>query len=87
MPELHFKGKEFVYNHHLTVPHRPLVPDADKSVGAARLDGNLMVQGGNLHALKSLLPMYANKVDCIFIDPLCQYLPISVLANAYRVER
>ena len=69
MPELNFKGKEFVYNHHLTVPHRPLVPDADKSVGAARLDGNLIVQGDNLHALKSLLPMYANKVDCIFIDP------------------
>ncbi len=68
MPELNFKGKEFVYNHHLTVPHRPLVPDADKSVGAARLDGNLIVQGDNLHPLKSLLPMYANKVDCIFID-------------------
>ena len=69
MSELNFKGKEFVYNHHLTVPHRPLMPDADKSVGAARLDGNLIVQGDNLHALKSLLPMYAGKVDCIFIDP------------------
>ena len=23
MSELNFKGKEFVYNHHLTVPHRP----------------------------------------------------------------
>ena len=40
MSELNFKGKEFVYNHHLTVPHRPLVPDADKSVGAPRLEGN-----------------------------------------------
>jgi len=69
MSELNFKGKEFVYNHHLTVPHRPLMPDADKSVGAARLDGNLIVQGDNLHALKSLLPLYANQVDCIFIDP------------------
>ena len=69
MPELNFKGKEFVYNHHLTVPHRPLMPDADKSIGPARLDGNLIVQGDNLHALKSLLPMYAGKVDCIFIDP------------------
>ena len=69
MSELNFKGKEFVYNHHLSVPHRPLVPHADKSIGVARLDGNLIVQGDNLHALKSLLPMYANKVDCIFIDP------------------
>ena len=69
MSELNFKGKEFVYNHHLTVPHRPLVPDAGKSIGAARVDGNLIIQGDNLHALKSLLPMYANKVDCVFIDP------------------
>jgi adenine-specific DNA-methyltransferase len=69
MSELNFKGKEFVYNHHLSVPHRPLVPVADKSIGATRLDGNLIVQGDNLHALKSLLPMYANQVDCIFIDP------------------
>ncbi len=69
MPELSFKGKEFVFNHHLAVPHRPLVPDAAKSVGEPRLDGNLIIHGDNLHALKSLLPMYAGKVDCIFIDP------------------
>lgn len=69
MSELNFKGKEFVYNHHLAVPHRPLVPDADKSIGTPRLDGNLIIHGDNLHALKSLLPMYAGKVDCVFIDP------------------
>ena len=69
MSELTFKGQEFVYNHHLTVPHRPLVPDASKSVGDARLDGNLIINGDNLHGLKSLLPMYAGKVDCVFIDP------------------
>lgn len=80
MPELDFKGKEFVYNHHLAVPHRPLIPHPDKSVlpsssgresggEGARLDGNLIIHGDNLHALKSLLPMYAGRVDCIFIDP------------------
>lgn len=73
MPELQFRGKEFVYNHHLTVPFRPLKMHADKSVpdatGEPRLDGNLIVHGDNLHALKALLPMYAGKVDCIFIDP------------------
>ncbi|MGD0861034.1 MAG: site-specific DNA-methyltransferase [Terracidiphilus sp.] len=69
MPELQFKGKEFVYNHHLTVPYHPLVPDAAKSVGAPSLNGNLIIHGDNLHALKALLPMYAGKVDCIFIDP------------------
>ena len=69
MTELYFKGKEFVYNHHLTVPHRPLEMHADKGIGDPRLDGNLILQGDNLHALKALLPIYAGKVDCVFIDP------------------
>nr|WP_298931366.1 site-specific DNA-methyltransferase [uncultured Erythrobacter sp.] len=69
MPELNFKGKEFVYNHHLTVPFRPLEPQADKGIGEPSLDGNLVIHGDNLHALKALLPMYAGKVDCIYIDP------------------
>ena len=69
MTELNFKGKEFVYNHHLAVPFRPLVPHEDKGIGPVALDGNLVIHGDNLHALKSLLPLYAGKVDCIFIDP------------------
>lgn len=69
MTELNFKGKEFVYNHHLAVPFRPLVPDESKGIGPVALDGNLIVHGDNLHALKALLPLYAGKVDCIFIDP------------------
>lgn len=69
MTELNFKGKEFVYNHHLAVPFRPLVPQADKGIGPVSLDGNLIVHGDNLHALKALLPLYAGKIDCIFIDP------------------
>lgn len=69
MPEIVFKGKEYVYNHHLSVPYRPLVPDATKGIGAPDLAGNLVVHGDNLHALKSLLPRYAGAVDLIFIDP------------------
>ncbi|MEY2838217.1 MAG: hypothetical protein RJB60_516 [Pseudomonadota bacterium] len=69
MPEIVFKGKEYVYNHHLSVPYRPLVADAAKGVGPADLNGNLVVHGDNLHALKSLLPRYAGAVDLIFIDP------------------
>lgn len=67
MPELYFKGKEFVYNHHLTVPFRPLEQAPEKSIGTD--SGNLIIHGDNLHALKALLPHYAGKVDCIFIDP------------------
>jgi adenine-specific DNA-methyltransferase len=73
MPSLDFKGKAFVYAHHLTVPFRELVPDAKKSCltkGAVpAFDGNLIIHGDNLHALKALLPLYAGKVDCVFIDP------------------
>jgi len=45
------------------------VPDKKKSIGPADLGGNLIIHGDNLHALKSLLPRYAGKVDLIFIDP------------------
>jgi adenine-specific DNA-methyltransferase len=69
MTELNFKGKEFVYNHHLAVPFRPLVPHAKKGIGPVAFDGNLIIHGDNLHTLKALLPMYAGKVDCVFIDP------------------
>ena len=37
MPEIVFKGKEYVYNHHLGVPYRPLIPHAGKGVGPADL--------------------------------------------------
>jgi adenine-specific DNA-methyltransferase len=43
--------------------------DASKSIGKPNLNGNLIIHGDNLHALKALLPIYAGKVDCIFIDP------------------
>ena len=69
MSELNFKGKEFVYNHHLSVPFRPVVMHAEKGIGEPSLDGNLIIHGDNLQALKALLPLYAGKVDCIFIDP------------------
>jgi adenine-specific DNA-methyltransferase len=29
----------------------------------------MLIQGDNLQALKALLPMYAGKVKCIYIDP------------------
>ncbi len=31
--------------------------------------GNMLIQGDNLEALKSVLSYYAGKVKCIFIDP------------------
>jgi adenine-specific DNA-methyltransferase len=69
MAEIVFKGKEYVYNHHLTVPYRPLLADVARGIGPADLASNLIIHGDNLHALKSLLPRYAGKVDLVFIDP------------------
>ena len=70
MASLSFKGKAFVQNHHLTVPFHQLVPRKDKSLSdKVRLDDNLIIHGDNLKALKALLPTYAGKVKCIYIDP------------------
>lgn len=78
MPELHFKGKEFVFNHHLSVPCRPLVPDPARSIGPARMDGNL-------EALQELLPVYAGKIDCLHCPRLLRlrhHEPRVLAANA-----
>ena len=69
MPTLDFKGKQHIYAHHHTVPYRPLVPDTGRSLDPADADDNLIIHGDNLHALKALLPRYAGKVKCIYIDP------------------
>lgn len=73
MPTLEFKGKSFVYAHHLGVPFRELVIDAEKSLpakgGKPALEDNLIIHGDNLHALKALLPVYAGKVQLVLIDP------------------
>ncbi|MFH0830707.1 MAG: site-specific DNA-methyltransferase [Parcubacteria group bacterium] len=70
MPTLHFKGKSFVQNHHLAVPYHELVPNKSKSLTKkVSLHDNLIIHGDNLRALKALLPTYASKIKCIYIDP------------------
>ena len=70
MAELKFKGKTFVQNHHLMVPYHELIPVKGKSLtDKVNLQDNLIIHGDNLKALKALLPMYAGKIKCIYIDP------------------
>ena len=73
MPTLDFKGKQFIYSHHHSVPFRELEVDEKKSLPAKgkkpSLDDNLIIHGDNLHALKALMPQYAGKIKCIYIDP------------------
>ena len=68
MPTLDWIGKKAVVNHHREVPYHLLKCDKLLSVGDPG-SGNLLVQGDNLLALKALLPYYAGRVKCIYIDP------------------
>lgn len=69
MATLNFKGKTFVQNHHLSVKYHQLVPKKDKSLtDKVSLNDNLIIHGDNLIALKALLPTYAGKVKCIYVD-------------------
>ena len=51
-----------------SVPYRLLeeVPELSAGDGSA---GNMLIKGDNLEALKALLPFYAGRVKCIYIDP------------------
>ncbi len=67
MPELIWKGKEQVINHHLDVPVRVL--DLQYTFNGETESGNKIIHGDNLEALKALLPEYEGRVKCIYIDP------------------
>ncbi|MFA6602158.1 MAG: site-specific DNA-methyltransferase, partial [Candidatus Paceibacterota bacterium] len=70
MATLDFKGKSIIQNYHMTVKYHELVPQKAKSLtDKVSLNDNLIIHGDNLKALKALLPMYAGKVKCIYIDP------------------
>ncbi len=73
MPTIQFKGKSVIETYHHSVPHHRLefvpklsvLPKGEKP----GLDGNLIIEGDNLLALKALLPTHAGKVKCVYIDP------------------
>ncbi len=70
MATLNFKGKPFVQNYHLQVKYHQLIPRKNKSLTKkVSLHDNLIIHGDNLKALKALLPTYAGKIKCIYIDP------------------
>lgn len=60
-------GKSKVVNHHLDVPYHVL--DRKWDFGEDAASGNMVIRGDNLLALKALLPRFAGKVKCIYIDP------------------
>lgn len=66
MPDLKWMGDTAARGAARRVAYRLL--ELGDTVGEAST-GNLLIQGDNLEALKSLLPLYAGRVKCIFIDP------------------
>lgn len=73
MPTLHWIGKDKVINHHLDVPFKVLEQSYQYDNGTQssieNINGNKIIHGDNLEALKTLLPEYEGKVNCIYIDP------------------
>jgi len=72
MPTLTWVGKDKVVNHHHKIPFRVLnyeykyeaIKDAPVNV-----TNNKIIYGDNLEVLKSLLPEFEGKINCIYIDP------------------
>lgn len=66
MPQLTWLGHDEAKRAARRVPYRLL--DPVEQVGDPSSQ-NMLIQGDNLDALKALMPFYAGRVKCIFIDP------------------
>ncbi len=68
MPLLDWLNKPESLRTAARVPYRLL--EAVPELGYGEMPNhNLLIQGDNLEALKALLPLYAGRVKCIYIDP------------------
>ncbi len=68
MPILNWLNKDEAITMSKKCTYRLLEEVPELSYGDADNE-NLLIQGDNLEALKALIPYYAGKVKCIFIDP------------------
>ncbi len=68
MPLLDWLNKDQAVKQVNQVSYRLLQPVPELSFGDPN-NQNMLIQGDNLDALKALLPLYAGKVKCIYIDP------------------
>lgn len=68
MPLLHWLNKDTATKAAARSDYRLLQHAPELSYGDSNNE-NLLIQGDNLEALKALLPFYAGKVKCIYVDP------------------
>lgn len=74
MPTLNWIGKDKVVGLHNDVPFHVLEHSYGFTADGGKTEaetgsGNKIIHGDNLTALKSLLPEYEGRIDCIYIDP------------------
>lgn len=68
MPTLDWLNRADAFTTAPRVPYR-LLENISIHGDVRGAQGNLLIQGDNLDALKALLPFYRGQVKCIFIDP------------------
>lgn len=68
MPTLNWLTREEDVGTTMRVPYR-LLEEVHELSSGGRDTGNMLIQGDNLDALKALLPFYAGRIKCIYIDP------------------
>lgn len=69
MPFLDWVNKNQAKESVRDIPYHLLKHEATYGDASGALADNLLIQGDNLLALKALIPFYAGRVKCIFIDP------------------
>ena len=85
MPLLDWLNKDQAVKQVNQVPYRLLQPVPELSFGDPNNE-NMLIQGDNLDALKALLPLYAGKVKCIYIDPpYTPSLPLSITTIIWSI--
>lgn len=67
MPTLHWLTREKDLAASAQAPYRLL--EAVETYGDDPHTENMLIQGDNLDGLKALLPFYAGKVKCVYVDP------------------
>lgn len=68
MPILNWLSRDDDIRAATKVPYR-LLEEAPELGHGDPSGGNMLIQGDNLDALKALLPFYAGRVKCVYIDP------------------
>lgn len=67
MPWLEWNERNKALTEAAKAPYRLMIPNKSMSYGED--SENMLIEGDNLEALKALLPYYAGRVKCVFIDP------------------